>query len=161
MFDITKLLNFSTDEIIIDEVIKIPEEYLNNTDIRRISDVITKGKVYFSENEYQIDLSINCKLVLPCSISLKDVDYEINTSFNEIISKDDEKVEKNDKIINNCIDLVSIVWQNILVEIPLKVVSPDIDNHNIYEDGWKFITDEETDEEIDPRLSKLKDYLGE
>ena len=84
MFDITKLLNFSTDEIIIDEVIKIPEEYLTNTDIRRISDVITKGKVYFSENEYQIDLSINCKLVLPCSISLKDVDYEINTSFNEI-----------------------------------------------------------------------------
>ncbi len=98
---------------------------------------------------------------MPCSISLKDVDYEINTSFNEIISKDDKKVEKNDKIINNCIDLVSIVWQNILVEIPLKVVSPDIDNHNIYEDGWKFITDEETDEEIDPRLSKLKDYLGE
>ncbi len=32
MFDITKLLNFSTDEIIIDEVIKIPEEYLTNTD---------------------------------------------------------------------------------------------------------------------------------
>ena len=47
------------------------------------------------------------------------------------------------------------------MEIPIKVVSPDIVEKNIYGDGWKFITDEEEDEEIDPRLSKLKDFLDE
>ncbi len=47
------------------------------------------------------------------------------------------------------------------MKIPIKVVSPDIEEKNIYGDGWKFITDEEEDKEIDPRLSKLKDYLDE
>ena len=44
----------------------------------------------------------------------------------------------------------------------MKVVSPDIKDENIYGDGWKLITNEEEEEkEIDPRLSKLKDFLSE
>ena len=66
------------------------------------------------------------------------------------------------KILNNSIDLLPIIWQNILVEVPIRVVSPDIEEENIYGDGWKFITtEEEEDKEIDPRLSKLKDLLDE
>ena len=161
MIDITKLLTSQVDSILIDETITIPSEYLENTERRKISDVIVKGKVYYEDLEYQVSLNIKCDLVLPCSISLKDVDYKIDININEIISEDDEKVEKNDKIVNNCIDLLSIVWQNILVEIPLRVVSPDVKEENIYKDGWKFITNEEENEEIDPRLSKLKDFLSE
>lgn len=161
MIDITKLLTSQVDSILIDETITIPSEYLENTEIRKISDVIVKGKVYYEDLEYQVSLNIKCDLVLPCSVSLKDVDYKIDININEIISEDDEKVEKNDKIVNNCIDLLSIVWQNILVEIPLRVVSPDVKEENIYKDGWKFITNEEENEEIDPRLSKLKDFLSE
>ena len=161
MIDITELLTSQVDSILIDETITIPSEYLENTEIRKISDVIVKGKVYYEDLEYQVSLNIKCDLVLPCSISLKDVDYKIDININEIISEDDEKVEKNDKIVNNCIDLLSIVWQNILVEIPLRVVSPDVKEENIYKDGWKFITNEEENEEIDPRLSKLKDFLSE
>ena len=161
MIDITELLTSQVDSILIDEIITIPSEYLENTEIRKISDVIVKGKVYYEDLEYQVSLNIKCDLVLPCSVSLKDVDYKIDININEIISEDAEKVEKNDKIVNNCIDLLSIVWQNILVEIPLRVVSPDVKEENIYKDGWKFITNEEENEEIDPRLSKLKDFLGE
>ena len=161
MIDITELLTSQVDSILIDETITIPSEYLENTEIRKISDVIVKGKVYYEDLEYQVSLNIKCDLVLPCSVSLKDVDYKIDININEIISEDDEKVEKNDKIVNNCIDLLSIVWQNILVEIPLRVVSPDVKEENIYKDGWKFITNEEENEEIDPRLSKLKDFLSE
>ena len=43
----------------------------------------------------------------------------------------------------------------------MKVVSPDIEEKNIYGDGWKFVTTEEENKEIDPRLSKLKDFLSE
>ena len=46
--------------------------------------------------------------------------------------------------------------------VPLKVVSPDIEVKNINGDGWRFITDEEVvEKEIDPRLEKLKEFLGE
>ena len=103
-------------------------------------------------------LNIKCILTLICSISLKDVKYDVDTSIEEEIS---EENDENMKILNNSIDLLPIIWQNILMEIPIKVVSPDIEEKNIYGDGWKFITDEEEDKEIDPRLSKLKDYLDE
>ena len=43
----------------------------------------------------------------------------------------------------------------------MRVVSEDVQEENIYGNGWKFITKEEESKEIDPRLSKLKDFLSE
>ena len=157
--NLVKLLNNLEDEIIIDEVIEIPKEYLND-DIKDISEVKVKGNITTDGYMIEANLNIKCDLTLVCSVSLKDVKYPIDIDIKEEISDDSE--EEFDKILNNSIDLLPIIWQNILVEIPMKVVSPDIKEENIYGDGWKFITDEENEEkEIDPRLSKLKDYLDE
>ena len=155
--DLSKLLYNQTDEIIIDEVIDIPKEYLTD-DIKDISKVSVNGSITNDGYMLSLNLNIKCVLTLICSVSLKDVKYEINTDIEEEISEDNDE---NMKILNNSIDLLPIIWQNILMEIPIKVVSPDIEEKNIYGDGWKFITDEEDDEEIDPRLSKLKDFLDE
>lgn len=155
--DLSKLLYNQLDEIVINEEIDIPKEYLNN-DIKDISKVSVNGSITNDGYMLSLNLNIKCTLTLVCSISLKDVKYEINTDTFEEISEDNDE---NMKILNNSIDLLPIIWQNILMEIPIKVVSPDIEEKNIYGDGWKFITDEEEDNEIDPRLSKLKDYLDE
>ena len=155
--DLSKLLYNQVDEIVINEEINIPKEYLNN-DIKDISKVSVNGSITNDGYMLSLNLNIKCVLTLICSVSLKDVKYEINTDIEEEISEDNDE---NMKILNNSIDLLPIIWQNILMEIPIKVVSPDIEEKNIYGDGWKFITDEEEDEEIDPRLSKLKDFLDE
>lgn len=157
--NLSKLLNHQVDEIIIDEIINIPKEYLND-DIKDISEVKVKGNI--TNNDYLIELNLNisCNLTLICSISLKDVDFPVNINVNEELSEEDS--EEFNKILNNSIDLLPIIWQNILMEIPMKVVSPDVKEENVYGDGWKFITnEEEEDKEIDPRLSKLKDLLDE
>lgn len=156
--NLVKLLNNLEDEIIIDEEIEIPKEYLND-DIKDISKVKVKGNITSDGYMIEANLNIKCDLTLTCSVSLKDVKYPIDIDINEEISDDSE--EEFDKILNNSIDLLPIIWQNILVEIPMKVVSPDLKEENIYGDGWKFITEEEEKEEIDPRLSKLKDFLSE
>lgn len=155
--DLSKLLYNQTDEIVIDEVIDIPKEYLTK-DIKDISKVTVNGNITSDGYMLSLNLNIKCILTLICSISLKDVKYDINLDIDEEISEDNDE---NMKILNNSIDLLPIIWQNILMEIPIKVVSPDIEEKNIYGDGWKFITDEEEDNEIDPRLSKLKDFLDE
>ena len=155
--DLSKLLYNQVDEIVINEEIDIPKEYLNN-DIKDISKVSVNGSITNDGYMLSLNLNIKCILTLICSISLKDVKYEINTDIEEEISEDNDE---NMKILNNSIDLLPIIWQNILMEIPIKVLSPDIEEKNIYGDGWKFITNEEEDEEIDPRLSKLKDFLDE
>jgi len=157
--NLSKLLNHQVDEIVIDEIINIPKEYLID-DIKDISEVKVKGNI--TNNDYLIELNLNisCNLTLICSISLKDVDFPVNINVNEELSEEDS--EEFNKILNNSIDLLPIIWQNILMEIPMKVVSPDVKEENIYGDGWKFITnEEEEDKEIDPRLSKLKDLLDE
>ena len=155
--NLSKLLCNQTDEIVINEEIDIPKEYLND-DIRDISKVSVNGSITNDGYMLSLRLNIKCVLTLICSISLKDVKYDVDTSIEEEIS---EENDENMKILNNSIDLLPIIWQNILMEIPIKVVSPDIEEKNIYGDGWKFITDEEEDKEIDPRLSKLKDFLDE
>ena len=156
--NLSKLLNHQVDEIVIDEIINIPKDYLND-DIKDISEVKVTGNI--TNNDYLIELNLNisCNLTLICSVSLKDVDFPINISVNEELSEEDD--EEFNKILNNSIDLLPIIWQNILMEIPIKVVSPDLKEENVYGDGWKFITNEEEDKEIDPRLSKLKDLLDE
>ena len=155
--NLSKLLCNQTDEIVINEEIDIPKEYLND-DIRDISKVKVSGNITNDGYMISLNLNITCVLTLICSISLKDVKYDVDIDIEEEIS---EENDENMKILNNSIDLLPIIWQNILMEIPIKVVSPDIEEKNIYGDGWKFITDEEEDKEIDPRLSKLKDYLDE
>lgn len=157
--NLLSLLNNQVDEIVINDTIDIPKEYLND-DIKDISKVKVDGKITYNDYLIEANLNISCTLTLICSVSLKDVIYPINIEVNEEIS--DESDEDFNKILNNSIDLLPIIWQNILMEIPMKVVSPDIKDENIYGDGWKLITNKEEEEkEIDPRLSKLKDFLSE
>ena len=159
--DLTKLLYSQTDKILIDDTVVIPKEYLENSDIKDISEVKVTGEITSDEVETVINLNIKCDLTLICSVSLKDVKYPVDINIEEIIGENDENLEDFDKIINNSIDLLPIIWQNILLEVPIRVVSPDVKEENIYGDGWKFITKEEEKKEIDPRLSKLKDFLSE
>ena len=159
--DLTKLIQSQVEEIEIDESIDIPKDLLEGTDIKNISKVKVNGNIIENGESYEVNLNISCNLTLVCSVSLNDVNYPINIEINEIISQNGENIEDFCKIINNSIDLVPIIWQNILVEVPIRVVSPDIEEENIYGDGWKFITKEEENKEIDPRLEKLKDFLSE
>ena len=161
IIDLTKLLYSQTDKILIDNEVTIPKSYLDNTDIKDISKVLVSGEIVDEGLVLSVNLNIKCDLTLICSVSLKDVNYPVNINICEIISDNDENLEDFDKIINNSIDLLPIIWQNILVEVPMKVVSPDYEEKNIYGNGWKFITTKEENNEIDPRLSKLKDFLGE
>ena len=159
--DLSKLIYKTVDKIDIDSIIEIPKDYLDNSDIKDISKVKLLGEITEDGENFTIDLNIKCDLTLVCSVSLKDVNYPVDINISEIISENGENIEYFDKIINNSIDLVPIIWQNILLEVPIRVVRPDIKEENIYGDGWKFITKEEENKEIDPRLSKLKDFLSE
>lgn len=162
--DLTKLITGITDRLDINEEINIDENYLDSSEIKDISKVIVKGFIYPYEGNYELSLNIKCTLTLVCSISLEDVNYNVDININELISDDisSKEIEENNKIINNTIDLIPIIWQNIILEVPLKVVSPNIKPENVKGDGWRFITDEkEIEKDIDPRLEKLKEFLDE
>ncbi len=161
--NLTKLITGLEDEILIDSEVVIPKELLDGTEIRNIDKVKINGVIFpHDNNNFEINLNIKCDLILPCSISLEDVDYKVDTDITEIIGENNEELEENNKIINNTIDLIPIIWQNIILEVPLKVVSPNVSPKNIEGDGWRFITDEKViKKNIDQRLEVLKKFLDE
>ena len=161
IINLTSLITNLSDKINFEDTIKLDKSYLKNTDIKNISNIKVKGYIKPYNNDFEIIMNIKCTLTLVCSISLKDVKYDININVNEVVSNDDD-FEENNKIINNTIDLIPIIWQNIILEVPLKVVSDDVTIKNMNGDGWRLITEEEVNnKDIDPRLEKLKNFLNE
>lgn len=158
-----KLKLNQVNHIDIDNIVEIDSSYYENTDIKEIDEVHLKGKViYHGEDEYELILNIKCNLTLECSISLEKVVKPIDIDISEYISQIDANITENNKIINNTIDLIPIIWQNIILEVPLKVISPNVDRSKLHGDGWKLVTDEEElKENIDPRLEKFKEFLND
>ena len=156
--DLSKLIYNNAYKLPVEGEIIIPDDMLVNTDIRRISPVKVIGYVYNNEEELELSITITGTMVLPCARTLKDVNYPFNIEINDVIGQNsDNSLEIN----QNTLDIFPIVWQNILVDVPLRVLAPDAEEESIEGDGWRLITEDDKKEEIDPRLSKLKDYFKE
>ena len=97
-------------------------------------------------------------MVLPCSITLKPVDYafnaEISGDYMELMSEIENSVQK----VDNSLDIFHIIWENILMEIPIKVTCPDATDLKLSGDGWKLVTEGEEDGTTSA-FDKLKDLL--
>ena len=63
------------------------------------------------------------------------------------------------KNIENSIDILPIIWENILIEIPMRVVSEGAEDLSLHGDGWELITEEKPKQEHNPELEKLKELL--
>ena len=153
--DLTKLINYNLYKIPVEGEVIIPDELLNNTDIRRISPVKVIGFISNNEQEYELNIKITGTMILACARTLKDVEYPFDIDIDEIIG---ENEDNSLEIIQNRLDILPIIWQYILVDVPLRVLAPDAYEKPIEGDGWRLITEDDEKEVIDPRLAKLKDY---
>ena len=134
--DLNYLNRFS--KIDIDENFNIDESLYKNTDIRELKDMKVKATVSIDyEDEINLNLTITGTMILPCAISLKDVPYDFVSEIDENIGKFEE-IYKNNK---NLLEISPILWENIVLEIPIRVVSKDIKPSNTSGDGWELISE--------------------
>lgn len=156
--DITRLKNSLVSSIEIDEEINFPKEDIKNAEMLDLTDVKVKGNIIkTSLDDYNINLRVKGKMVLACAITLKPVDYPFDINIDEICSENALEFTKKIKKCENTIDILPIVWENILMEIPMRVISPDASLDKIEGDGWKLVTEDSGN--INPELAKLKDLL--
>ena len=146
------LLNIK-DEIKIDEEVTFPKEDLDKAKILDMKKVKVTGKIIPDLDDYQIDINIKGKMTLPCSLTLEEVEYPFDINVIENLSEIDENYKKSEKTI----DILPIIWENILMEIPMKIVSPKAKNMKTKGEGWELITDSE--DKGNHSLAKLKDLL--
>ena len=143
--DITRLQNRSTNEFLYKNTIVLDEALYKNTDIRKLSPVEVSADIKrITDTSYKMSLEIKGEMTLPCSITLNDVIYPFDIKTEVKLSNEDEEDEEYVKIIQNNIDIISIIWQNIVLEIPLRVVSEDANNSPVSGDGWKLIREDES-----------------
>ena len=157
-----ELITKRKDEIIINEDVIVNDELLKETTIKKLDNVIFDGKIErIMEDEYCLNGTLSGIMVLPDDITLEDVEYKFSAEIDENFTDNDEKSENILKIMQNTIDILPILWQNIIVEIPLKVTThEDVD---LKGDGWRLISEEEFEKERSHNspFSNLEELLNE
>ena len=121
--------------------IDINEDFnFNNIDyqkmnITKINDMHATGyaKVNYEDN-IELELDVSGSLVMPCAITLEDVIVPINVHISEEIL---ENTLNNDFFL----DLLDILWENIVLEIPIRVVKEGAKLESQKGVGWEIISE--------------------
>ena len=129
------------------------------------------GDLFYQEPFVTGNFHITADLTVPSSRSLKPVDYQEDFTFveNYIDRKPTkEELEDNDTIVqvdNDVIDLQTAVEDNMLLNIPTTILTPEEKEKNIFPEGngWEVISESTFDEgkknQVNPAFAKLKVLL--
>ena len=160
-YDLTRLNNNIDKSIPIDVTYSFSSDELEGTDLLKLDNVKINGELFKNSlGNIELNVVVDGVMVLPCAITLKPVDYPFNIEIDGEIEELMEDFVNFSTNFQNSIDILPIIWENILMEIPMRVVSKDVkeSDYNQKGDGWSFTTDE--DENKSP-LSELMDYIDD
>lgn len=127
---------YARDKLVIDDEVIIPCEYYKNAGVRNLSKVKVNGEVLVNyEENIELHLNVSGEFIIPCAITLDDV----NVPFNTII---DEEIDQNRLNNEFFLDLLDILWENIVLEIPVRVVKEGVKSKDLQGEGWELVTKE-------------------
>ena len=159
-----QLLQAENCTIYFDETIDFgPEIFAKMNQIRGLQDVTVSGNVHYDTASERVfaDLDIEGVMIVPCSITLEDVEYDFHTKSLEVFSFDKVDDEDVHEVKGDVVELLPVIFQLILMEVPLKVVKKGLKQYP-KGDGWEVVKEEDYElskkDEIDPRLAKLKEF---
>ena len=148
LFDLT----VNGKKINIDSDVNIPLELINNSSIRSLKDIHFKGYLdKLVDDSYELSGLITGTMIIPDDITLEDFEYNFTSEI-------EEKIEETRINLQKSIDITEDLWQNILVEIPLKAVNDKNKNLHLEGDGWILIGEDEVNTSNNP-LSNLEEIL--
>lgn len=160
IIDLSSLVTNLKECIDIDECVDVTSIDLSNTNIRKLNNTYFKGKITrISDDTFSIIGVLSGTMVLPDDITLEDVDYNYEIQIDENFGENTENNENNIEIVQNTIDILPFLWQNIIVEIPLKVVGDKNRNKTTKGNGWRLISEDEVNTDNNSPFSDLQKLL--
>ena len=154
--DLTLLHNNTIDKLDITNTYDIPKDYINDLSVLEVNNIKVEGSIYQKEKAEinNLDDYINCtikgKIKVQDSITLEPIDLDIDTKI-------DEFIEENYKKNENTLDILLLLWENIVLEVPLQFTRVN-DLSKFHGDGWKLISEEELKHSNNPFSDLLKDF---
>lgn len=151
-FDLTRLNNNIDKKIDVCLDYKFTKEELEGTELLDCDINITGEISKNSLDDIILDLVVTGNMYLPCAITLNKTRYPFELNINGTL---DELIE-NARNFTNTLDIFPIIWENILMEIPMRVVSESAHDVKLSGDGWELITDEDN---TSSPLAELEDLF--
>ena len=141
--------------IIIDDIVSFNEDYLKHTSIKKLDNVKVNGRVYYSiTNEVVFECKVEGKMILLDAMTNDPVDYPFNIEISEVLSEEDDEKATNEA---KTLDIMDILWQNIVLEVPISFRSNPEKKYNLEGEGWELVDEER--KKIDPRLAPLLELM--
>lgn len=143
-------------------------------DILAVKPVKISGYLSYDKADVMVTLKVETTITVPSSRSLRPVDLPLSFKYTEFYLGDAEHVKKyedSDTVIvlddDKMIDLDEAVAENIVLQIPMQVLSKEEQQSNEFPagNGWEVISEEEyvanetEPKKVDPRLAKLKELF--
>ncbi len=136
----------------IDSDIIIPNESLENSGIRRLNNIHFKGNIKkLVDDTYSLEGVLSGTMILADDITLEDYEYNFTSEI-------EENIEETSINLQKTLDITDILWQNILIEVPSKVVNDKNKNIKLEGNGWRLISEDDLNSKNNP-LSELEDLL--
>jgi len=155
-FDLNKI---TEQGILIDTIISFDEEYLRVSEIKKLDNVHVSGRIYYSlTKEVIFTGNVNGNMTLVDGYSGDLIDYPFNINLDEILANFSNEDEKMGKKLKNSLDLKEVLWENIVLEVPI-VVSKD--NKVKTKKGEFWEVRDENSKKDDPRLECFRTLLDE
>jgi uncharacterized metal-binding protein YceD (DUF177 family) len=155
-----ELNKIPTSGLFIDSDVVLDETLYENADIISIEKLHIIGNVnYDYENNLAINLEANGVFILEDAITLDKIEYPFSCPIEENISDLENDCGNFYEKSKNTLDISEILWENIVLEIPISATNSNSSEISLKGDGWELVNDNV--KKIDPRLAKLTELLEE
>ena len=118
--DLTNVIFNYDEKIDINLIYSFGNEYLDISSIEKLEDVSVVGKVIRLDDD-----TFSLRVNVSGTMELASANHLFSFEIDEILTDNDALNEEYIKISDNAIDILPIIWQNIVLEIPLEVSNPD------------------------------------
>ncbi len=157
IIELNKILNTGLD---VKEDVVLSKELYENADILDIKKLHIEGNIHYDyENNLCLDLVVDGIFLLQDSMTLEPIDYPFSTQIDEKIEDIAISCGNFYEKSKNALDISEILWENIVLEIPIRATQANREDLNLKGSGWELAQEEK--EKIDARLTKLTELLEE
>lgn len=164
---LSQLQKYRNKDFPIDETIRVDVIKEVDPTIREVSPIHVLGRADIGSTEVTFHLKISGHFILPCSRTLVDVQYPINVETTETFllqAPDFRDEEEAYQVKGDIIDLMPVIREILLLEVPMQVFCEDINSEEAAPQAgkdWEVIQQEDRSKKIDPRLEGLAKFFDQ
>ncbi|MHC5269915.1 YceD family protein [Enterococcus sp. LJL98] len=177
-WSLLELRKYQEEPLVFQEVLNLKEELLSREkEIIDLGPVEVQGLVTVSPREYLLHYTVKTVITLPSTRSLEPVAIPMSFTVDEVFmtteqfQQIDDLVKAEEILIleTQTLDLDESVADNILLEIPLQVLSEEEEKATHYPSGndwavyseadYERMKESQAETQMDPRLAKLSNLF--